>query len=185
MPFLIRHETPQDAPAIRALLLAAFPGPLEAQLVDDLRAAGRLTFSFVAQLLDPNTSQPTGQIIGHIAFSPITIQNASVSNALGLAPLAVHPAHQKQGIGSQLVHHSLAIAKASGHPLIVLLGEPAYYARFGFTPARLHNLIDEYEGADAFQALQLNPHNLPKPATPQSPPAHLVKYAPEFAIFTP
>ncbi len=168
MPPIIQPESPQDAPGIRALLLAAFPGPLEAQLVEDLRAARRLTHSLIA--LSGDT------IIGHIALSPVTV--AGTGKGLGLAPLAVLPTHQKQGVGGALVNQAIAHAKSSGHAFIVLLGDPAYYARFGFTRASRHGLIDEYEGGNAFQVLELTPAGIPQNAG-------TVKYAPEFAIFTP
>lgn len=163
---IIRAEQPTDAPAIRAVLLAAFPTDAEARLVDLLRRVGRLSISLVAER--------TGQIIGHIAFSPITI--AEKIAGLGLAPLAVHPSAQRTGIGAALVRQGLSSCRTADTGFVVVLGDPAYYRRFGFKPASTWNLTDEYAGGLAFQALELHPDAAP-------PTGGLVKYAPEFSIF--
>jgi putative acetyltransferase len=164
----VRPERPADAPAIRRVLEAAFPGHLEADLVDALRAAGRLAISLVAE--------DGGRVVGHVAFSPVTLDDAPIA-ALGLAPLAVEPDHQRCGVGSALVRAGLDACRAAGVRLVVVLGEPAYYARFGFEPAARLGLRDEYHGGDAFRALALADE--PAPAA-----GGLVRYAPEFALFT-
>jgi putative acetyltransferase len=161
----LRSEQPADIDAIRRLNEAAFPTPAEARLVDLLREAGRLTLSVVA------TTE--GQIVGHVAFSPITLDGKEFG--LGLAPLAVDAAYRRHGIGAAIVEHALANCREMGTPLVVVLGEPHYYSRFGFEPASRHCLVDEYGGGDAFQALWLDPTQLC--------PSGTVKYAPEFSIF--
>lgn len=126
---LIRRETPADISAIRAVTAAAFarpeqPVPPEATLVDELRACdGWLAqLSFVA-LGDQ------GQVIGHVVCSRAHVETAPV---LVFGPLSVHPGHQRRGVGHALVHAVLGAADALGEPLVVLLGDPAYYSRYGF-----------------------------------------------------
>lgn len=165
---VIRAELPGDEAAIRRVHNAAFPSPLEGQLVDDLRRAGRLTISLVA--LSEN------EIVGHVAFSPVTI--AGEPAGLGLAPIAVLPQFQRRSIGSELIQKALAQCASAGIRSIVVLGSPAYYGRFGFQPAAKWNLSDEYGGGDAFQALELIPGSIPAAGG-------LVQYAPEFSLFAP
>ena len=157
----IRPETPADFPAIHALVAACFPTPAEARLIDALRAAGRLSLSLVAV--------EDGQVVGHIGFSPMT----GLDGGLGLAPLAVHAGHRRRGIGAQLTRAGLAACAELGARIVVVLGDPAYYGRFGFAPASRWGLIGEYGGGDAFQALELDPGALR---------AGLIQYAPEFAV---
>ena len=113
----LRAETPADRQAIHALNLAAFGGAGEAELVDALRRDGDLNLSLVAS--------QGGTVLGHLALSPIS----APFPALALAPVAVHPALHGRGIGSALIR--AAIAARPGYSLI-LLGDPAYYSRFGF-----------------------------------------------------
>jgi putative acetyltransferase len=163
----IREERVEDVDAIRAVNVSAFETDAEAQLVDALRDAGRLTISLVAEL--------DGRVVGHIAFSPVTAANGA--RGLGLAPLAVMLLHQKQGVGATLLRAGLAAARAAGAPFVVVLGEPAYYGRFGFTAAPAQGLSDEYGGGDAFQVIELRPAGVPRDAG-------LVRYAPEFGMLT-
>jgi len=162
---LVRRETPADAAAIRRGLLAAFPTPAEAALVDELRAAGRLTVSRVA--IDG------GEVIGCVALSPVTIAGEPVG--LGLAPVAVVPEWQGRGVGGRLVRGAIAAARERGEPLVVVLGDPGYYSRFGFTAASRYDLRDPYGGGDAFQALVLG--------EAKTTPRGLVAYASEFSRF--
>jgi putative acetyltransferase len=162
----IRPEQPRDADAIRAVHEAAFPTPAEGALVDALRRSGRLTLSLVAVV--------DGQIVGHIAFSPITVAGREVGQ--GLAPLAVLPGRRRQGIGGRLVREGLNWCQKAAVPLVVVLGSPVYYGRFGFGPASRWGLSDEYGGGAAFQAIELSRGSIP-------PGGGLVKYAPEFAAF--
>jgi putative acetyltransferase len=125
---VIRPERPGDAEAIRALTEAAFKGvahsdETEAQIVDALRAAGALTLSLVAVAAD--------EILGHAAFSPVRI-NGLEGDWHGLGPVSVWPARQGQGVGQALIREGLRRLKALGSAGCVVLGEPAYYGRFGF-----------------------------------------------------
>lgn len=162
----IRPECLDDEAAIHAVHVACFPGPAEAELVDALRAAGRLTFSFVAEV--------DGQIVGHVAFSPVTATGAA--NGVGLAPVAVVSAHRKQGIADALIRAGLDACRDAGWTWAVVLGNPAYYGRFGFGAATGFGLSDEYGGGPAFQAMELLSGGVPTGAG-------LVRYAPEFAAF--
>lgn len=162
---IIRSERPEDVSAIRAVLTDAFSSGAEAALVEALRKSGRLSISLVALEGD--------EIVGHIAFSPVTV--AGVSGGLGLAPVAVKTARQSEGIGSDLIREGLSPAAGSAAPFVVVLGEPAYYGRFGFTPASSFGLTGEHGGGDAFQVLELVDGVLPRGAG-------LVRYAPEFRL---
>lgn len=163
-PATIRPERPGDVPAIHAVHAASFPTPVEARLVDALRAAGRLAVSLVAEA--------EGAVIGHVAFSPVTA--ASGGGGIGLAPVAVLPAWRRHGVAAQLVRAGLQACREAGHGWAVVLGEPAYYARFGFREAAPRGLHDEYGGGAAFQVLELRPGAL-------AGVAGRVRYAPEFA----
>jgi putative acetyltransferase len=143
---------------------ASFPTDLEARLVDLLRAAGRLSVSLVAEVGDA--------VVGHIAFSPVTV--ATGAAGVGLAPVAVTEPHRRQGVAAALVRAGLEECRAAGLGWAVVMGEPAYYSRFGFRPATEFGLADEYGGGPAFQAIELVPGTLPVGAG-------LVRYAPEFA----
>jgi putative acetyltransferase len=150
LPLNIRPEQPADLPAIRALVTVAFGQAAEADLVDRLRAAGALAHSLVAE--------QNGAIVGHIALSPVSVQGAFMPGVLGLAPLAVDPQHQRRGIGAALVEAALASGRAEAAKLVVVLGEPAYYRRFGFRPAAGLGLTCPWpETGEAFQALVLAP----------------------------
>ncbi len=168
---LIRPERPDDADAVRAVLAAAFPGDVEARLVDLLRQRGRVLLALVAEL--------DGRVVGHVLFSPVTVGAAAPGpEPVGLAPVAVLPEHQGRGIGSRLIEEGLAACRAAGHPFVVLLGEPAYYRRFGFRPAHESGLDGEFGGGDAFMVLELRPGSLRR--------GGLVRYAPEFTeVFSP
>jgi putative acetyltransferase len=124
----IRPERPEDAAAIRALTDAAFAGmpfsnQTEARVIDGLRAAGALTLSLVATEADA--------IIWHVAFSPVTVNGQAVG-WYGLGPVSVWPARQRRGVGQALIREGLEQLRALGAGGCVLLGDPAYYRRFGF-----------------------------------------------------
>lgn len=126
----LRPEHPTDAEAIGALIAQAFAGHphsggTEPAIVRGLRAAGALTLSLVAV-------DGTGEIVGHVAFSPVTIAGRA-GRWYGLGPISVRPALQRAGIGSQLMAQGLARLKALGAEGCVVLGEPAYYGRWGFS----------------------------------------------------
>ena len=165
--FHTRPETTADAAAIRRVHAAAFPTPTEAELVDRLRAHGKATVSLVAE--------QAREIVGHILFSPVAVDGVRlVGLALGLAPVAVLPACQRQGVGSRLVRDGLEACRGLGCGLVVVLGEPGYYGRFGFGRASRWGLRNEYGVDDAFQAIELSAGSIP-------PAGGLVRYAPEFA----
>ena len=145
---VIRPEEARDGPAIRAVVEAAFGQALEADLVDRLRAAGALVLSLVAE---------AGGVVGHIAFSRLTVDGpGSDVRAVALAPLAVAPGRQRAGIGGALVRRGLDELRAQGEELVLVLGDPAYYGRFGFTAQAAHGLATPYDGP-ALQALWLAP----------------------------
>lgn len=121
---IIRPEEPQDRDAIRALLLSAFGGEVEARLVEALRAAGDVVLSLVAER--------DGAVRGHILFSRLMVRGEEDFPAVALAPLAVDPAHQREGNGTALVKDAHLRFQREGELLCVVLGDPAYYGRFGF-----------------------------------------------------
>ncbi len=129
----IRPERPADRAAIHRVHSAAFGRPDEADLVDNLRANGKLTLSLVAV--------SEGEVLGHIAFSPVTIVDGERSaTALGLAPVGVLPDYQSRGIGAALIRAALQECQRSGHSVVILLGHPEYYPRFGFVPGSVHGV---------------------------------------------
>lgn len=128
MAMFIRPERPDDKQTIHDLTIAAFePTPFsdgsEAPIITKLRNDGDLTVSLVAVR--------GGDIVGHVAFSPVTVGVES-DGWYGLGPVSVWPDKQRQGIGSALINEGLAILKANGAKGGVLIGDPAYYGRFGF-----------------------------------------------------
>ncbi|WP_405405825.1 GNAT family N-acetyltransferase [Paracoccus sp. Ld10] len=124
---MIRPEVPSDHAALDALLTLVFGGPSEARLLRTLRTDGDLSHSLVAHV--------EGVPVGHIALSPLQ----AVAPAFALAPLAVHPAMRRRGIGRALIDAAL---RAAGAPVVVL-GDPAVYAGSGFVPA---DLLSPYAG---------------------------------------
>jgi putative acetyltransferase len=152
LPFvvLIREEQPGDAAAIRSITLAAFEGKpyseqTEAAIVDALRAAGAMSVSLVAE--------DAGEIVGHVAFSPIDIDGTPAGGFFGVGPVSVRPDRQGKGIGSALMRAGIDRLKAAGAKGCVLEGDPAYYRRFGFELAR--RLRYSEGSAEYFQVLEL------------------------------
>jgi len=161
----IRAEQPQDAAAVRRVLMSAFPSPAEADLVEQLRAGGKMAVSLVAESEDV--------IIGHVAFSRVSFAPPLDYLAYGLGPLAVMPGHERHAAGRRLVQNGLAACRALDAWMVVVLGDVGYYSRFGFAPASRHGLLNEFGAADTFMVFMLK-------ARAHPPPATLVKYAPEF-----
>ena len=127
---LIRTETSLDIDEISRITYAAFLGkfsdhPTEHLIVNGLREAGALSLSLVAEV--------DGKIVGHVAFSPVTIDELFF-DWYGLGPISVVPELQKQGIGSKLIREGLTRLRELGARGCVLEGSPAYYQRFGFKP---------------------------------------------------
>lgn len=147
---IIRREIPADREEIRCLLLEAFGRPHESLLVDDLRSAGKVVVSLVA-LID-------GSVAGHLLFSEVAIDPSCPGwKALGLAPLAVSPPFQGKGVGTELVKSGIEACRREGWTSLFVLGERAYYARFGFVPARSFGLDNIYGADDAFMAMEILP----------------------------
>lgn len=124
----IRPEQPDDAAAISALTTAAFAGAehsdgTEAQIIERLRDTGALLISLVAER--------DGAIIGHVAFSDVSFDGQDLG-WVGLGPVSVAPALQAGGVGSALIREGLTQAQTMGRKGCVMLGDPGYYARFGF-----------------------------------------------------
>ncbi|MFN8663891.1 MAG: N-acetyltransferase [Thermomicrobiales bacterium] len=129
---IIRPESPADATAIHALTAAAFAGKpysdgTEPYVIDALRADGALAISLVAE--------EQGEVVGHVAFSLVSIADEP-GTWYGLGPVSVAPSRQRQGIGTALIETGLAQVRDLGAEGCVLLGDPAYYRRFGFSATR-------------------------------------------------
>lgn len=150
----IRPEESDDASQVRHVHERAFGTPAEANLVDTLRQSGGEALSLVAE---------DGSVVGHILFTSVVIDGTEEPVVgMGLAPMAVLPERQRQGIGSQLVRHGLELLRERGCPFVVVVGHPEYYPRFGFEPASKHGLLSQWEGIPdvAFMVLILDPDTM-------------------------
>ena len=134
---VIRPERPGDEAAIRRVHREAFGQPDEAALVDALRRSCPDLLSLVAV--------EGREIVGHILFSPATIGEVE---GFGLAPMAVLPGRQRQGIGSRLVRTGLEALRERGVPFVIVLGHPGYYPRFGFEPASARGISAQWDVPD-------------------------------------
>jgi putative acetyltransferase len=134
---IIREERAGDAERIRSVNLAAFDTSTEADLVDALRREARPLVSLVAE--------DDGDVIGHILFSPVTLASEPALVLMGLAPMAVVPSRQRQGVGSALVREGLERCRGLDAAAVVVLGHAGYYPRFGFLPAARLSLRSEYD----------------------------------------
>lgn len=128
MNIIIRNEIESDVDAISEITKAAFENcphgnHTEQFIINALRDANALTISLVAEA--------GKKVVGHIAFSPVTISDGSLG-WYGLGPISVLPELQRQGIGKSLMHEGLSSLKALGAKGCVLVGDPGYYERFGF-----------------------------------------------------
>ncbi|RTQ51749.1 N-acetyltransferase [Hymenobacter gummosus] len=168
---MIRPETPADGAAIAQVLRQAFPGPQEAALVEQLRRRPdfRPALSLVAEV--------AGTVVGYVLLTPIAIEPVAgpPTLSLALAPVAVQPAWQRQGIGARLVEAGLVAGGAAGFGSVILLGHPDYYPRFGFGPASRWGIRAPFAVPDAaFMARELQPGAL-------AAAAGTVRYPAEFA----
>jgi putative acetyltransferase len=140
----IRPERPEDTSSVRTVNELAFGQPTEADLVERLQQVCTTSLSLVAE---------ADAVVGHILFTPVVVEGAGRQVVgMGLAPMAVLPERQRQGIGSALVRRGLEILRERGCPFVVVVGHPGYYPRFGFERASFHGLASQWEGVpdDAF-----------------------------------
>ena len=142
---VIRPPTTDDRPAILNVLRDAFRRDDEATLVDALWRDDAMPVELIAE--------EAGRVIGYCGFSPVKAEPALEGRLLGLAPLAVTNERQGQGVGKTLAMHGLERCRERDAALIVVLGEPEYYSRFGFKPASDHNI--KWAAMDAGRAFQL------------------------------
>ena len=148
LPITVRPEQAGDAGAVRAVLAGAFGGPAEADLVDRLRTSNDLVLALVAEMDDRG-------IVGHIGFPRLAVDAPSGSTpAVGLAPLPVAVDQWNRGIGSALIGRGLAVLAERGEQLVFVVGDPAYYGRFGFDAAAAASFVSPYPGPH-FMVLRL------------------------------
>jgi putative acetyltransferase len=167
MGIMIRAEQAEDREAIHRVNGIAFGREHEADLVDRLRGLPD-TLSLVAVVAEA--------IVGHIFFSPVTLEDGNIEGRLilGLGPVAVLPEYQRQGMGTQLIRQGLEQCRRRGSQAVVVLGNPQFYARFGFVPAGEKQLRCEYRVPEgAFRVLELEAGAL-------AGCRGLVRYRPEF-----
>jgi putative acetyltransferase len=139
MKIFIRAEQSEDRADIRRINEAAFGRREETQIVDMLRESCGDLLSLVAIA--------EGQAVGHILFSPVTIDGADLHpEGMGLAPMAVLPAYQGRGVGSRLVRAGLERLQEASIPFVVVLGHANYYPRFGFHPASRYGIRCQWAG---------------------------------------
>jgi len=135
--------------AIHSINEAAFGRPDEAHLIDSLRGEGVIVASVVAEL--------ERRIVAHILFSRMSIETDYGSiPAAALAPMAVSPRHQRQGIGGRLIRHGLDLLRRRSERIVIVLGHPDYYPRFGFSSGNARSLESPFP-PDAFMAMELSP----------------------------
>jgi len=146
---IVRPEQEEDRIAIGELHRLVFGGNVEAELVDRLRRERRVELSLVAVI--------GGQIVGHILFSDLEADiDGRCVKALALAPMAVVPMRQRQGIGTRLMRESLARLERGQYETVMVLGHETYYPRFGFSAELARKLASPFE-SDAFMAMELKP----------------------------
>lgn len=151
--YSIRLEQAADQEAIYAVNAAAFPEEDEARLVNALREQADPVISLIAEKDD--------RIVGHLMLSPVTLDSAPELKLMGLAPMAVAPEFQSQGVGSALVNSGLQHCTDSKVAAVVVLGHPEYYPRFGFLPSIEYGIKSEYDvPPEVFMVKELIPESL-------------------------
>jgi len=149
---IVRAENTDDAEersSIHSIHEAAFGCQDEADLVDRLRTEGLVLVSLVAETQE--------RIVGHILFSRMSIETTGGSvSAAALAPMAVLPEHQRRGIGGQLIRHALDLLRGRGERIVIVVGHPDYYPRFGFSSEKTRSLESPFPH-EAFMAMELSP----------------------------
>lgn len=161
----LRDERPSEVLRIRELECSAFGREVEARIVDLARQRGDITWSIVAEL--------DGEIAGHVMVSPMRLEPDVGLRCIAIGPIGVEPHLQLRGIGSKLMNEVIDRAREDAYDVILLLGNPRYYHRFGFETAPLRN---EYDASEEFMAFQLTPgclDGLDRPC--------LARYIPAFA----
>ena len=159
----VRVETPGDRDHVRRINESAFEGTAEADLVEALHRDGLVLSSLVATV--------DGEPRGHILFSRMWVETQrGAVDAVCLAPVAVLPSHQRTGIGSALVAHGLEKMRQLGERMVIVVGHPTYYPRFGFEPASLYGITGPFS-ADAFMVMELADGGLADIAGPVRYPA--------------
>ncbi len=166
--FIIRHEEVADREFVYQVELDAFGQDNEARLVEALHEAGHVVLSLVAVVED--------EVVGHILFSPMLVGTELDTNvAICLGPMAIAPAYQSQGVGTQMVETALDELRRFVNTAVFLVGHPTFYQRFGFGPAREFDVHYE-DDRDAFMALELTPGALKYISGD-------ARFAPEFDLF--
>lgn len=146
--YAVRPESPGDIGSIRDVHRRAFGRDDEAALVDALRDGGFARLSLVAELDD--------QVVGHVLFTRMyVVAEASRIATIALAPLAVLPEYQRRGIGAQLVNTGLARLSPLGESSVLVVGDPAYYGRFGFNSRLARSIASPFP--EHLMALELTP----------------------------
>jgi putative acetyltransferase len=144
----VRCEDTKDRSAVRSVNVAAFGRLDEADLVDRLRHEGAVLLSLLAEV--------RGEVVGHILFSRMWIDDASGSRAaVALSPVAVLPARQRQGIGGRLIRSGLDCLRDRGEHIVLVVGHPDYYPRFGFSTVKARRLESPFPPG-AFMATELS-----------------------------
>lgn len=170
----VRGMRPDQKDAIRALLLKAFDSPLEAELVDRLLTRQRTSGEFEFAMLPLVALRRSDDLpIGMLGLSGAFIDGRDELRGLAIAPVAVLPEFQRMGVGSALMRDAVKLVAKGLYSFAMLLGDPAYYARFGFEPACKYGLEGEFGGGDAFMILIGEKAHLPPRGT-------LLRYHPVF-----
>jgi putative acetyltransferase len=155
----IRPAFAHDIAPVRAVLTSAFAREVEADLVDVLRVEDQLVLALVAE--------EGSRVRGYVAFPRLVISTATGSvDAVGLGPVAVEPSAQRRGMGSAMIEEGLGLLAANDETLVFVLGDPAYYTRFGFEP----------ETAASFGSIYAGPHFMALRLSALAPRAGKVRY---------